>query len=354
PLPGAATTEPRPQPPAWISRQGMRGLWTAAPPRGLDSLLDFTDAAGINALATVVPVSALAESLAPARQGGMRIGPRSAWQLTAERLQATSLRWFPAIAPTTIPSAGADEVDRHGNLAAAPCALDSVFWRDALRPALRTLARLGGAGPEVITGIALDLTPIADGYGGLGFCDADYRVGLAALSQAVDSTQHAALAALPPVARYQTLLRLGLLDPYYAALEAAVAERAAALRAELRRLHPELRFAFRGPGGPGEAGAAAADWLSLGLMRGFSTRDLPVFLWLNGGAAGGGGGGRALLTRYRRRGIWAVSAIGLDPRRLPLGAWRRLGPLVFGEHDGFWLSAASADTVSRLIRRLVR
>lgn len=329
PLPSDVPDRLRPLPPAWIGRQGMRVLWTATAPRGLDSLLDFVDAAGLNALATVVPVTALADSLAPAR-----LGPRSAWQLTAERLQATSVRWFPAIAPTALAPTGEEEVDRHGALVDLPCGLDATWWRDALRPALRTLARLGGARPDVIAGIAIDLDPLAGRYAGLGFCDSDYREGLAALP--IDSAQRGRLATLPPVARYAALRQRGLLDPYYAALETAVAARAGALRLELRRLHPDLRFAVRAARGP-------TDWFSLGLLRGFATHDLPLFLWTEERQ------GRALLARYRARDIAAVSAVRLDPEHM--GSVR---PMVFTEHEGFWLPTAAADSVARVIRRFVK
>ena len=314
----------RPVVPGWIARQGMRVLWSRHTLAGLDSLLTFMDAGALNALATAVPVAALADTL----------GTRNVWRLTAERLQTTSLRWFPAIALAEIPSLGADELDRHGDLVAAPCALDTVFWRGALRPTYRALTRLGGARPDLIAGIALDLDTAASRYGGTGFCDADYRDGLDALG--LDRAETERLAALPPVARYDTLLERGFLGRYFEALEASVAERAVTLRAELRRLHPDLRFALR-------ATQAPSDWFSLGLLRGLSTREAPVLLW-----------GPALLPRYYERGMVALSAVRIDPERVSANEWGRLRQLVFGAHDGFWLPRATTDSVGRLIRRLVR
>jgi hypothetical protein len=151
------------------------------------------------------------------------------------------------------------------------------------------------------------------------------------------------LMALPPFARYDTLMERGLLGRYYDMLEAAVAERAITLRSELRRLHPDLRFVFRATDAPW-------DWFSLALLRGFSTREAPVLLWTHERL----GGERGLLPRYRARGIAALAAVGLDPELLPAGEWPRLRPLVFGEHDGFWLSRAASDSIGRLIRRLAK
>jgi len=323
----------RPVVPGWIARQGMRVLWSA--PRyataDIDSLLAFVDAAALNALATVVPIAELADTL----------GARTVWRLTAERLQTTSLRWFPAVALADIPSLGADELDRRGDLVAVPCALDSAFWRGALRPTYRALARLGGARPDLIAGVALDLDTAASRHRGTGFCDADYRTGLTALGLERAETER--LMALPPVARYDTLLERGLLGRYYEMLEGAVAERAITLRSELRRLHPDLRFAFRATDAP-------RDWFSLALLRGFSTREAPVLLWTRERL----GGERGMLRHYHARGIAALPAVGLDPTLVPAGEWARLRPLVFGEHDGFWLSRAASDSAGRLIRRLAK
>jgi len=322
----------------WIARQGMRVLWSRFTPQSFDSLLGFVDVAALNALATIIPVPALADTF----------GTRNIWRVTAERIQATSVRWFPAVSLVAIPSPGADEVNRHGDLMPMPCGLDSLFWRAALRPAYRTLARLGGARPDVIAGVAVDLDSAMTYYRGSGFCDADYRVGLAALG--LDPAETERLTALPPTVRYDTLLERGWLGRYFEALQAAVAERAVGLRGELRRLHPELRFAFH-------ATEVPADWFSLGLLRGFSTRDAPALLWLRE-RDGRGGHTRGLLRNYRERQIYVLSAVGLEPNRATFapGEAARLRSVVFGENHGFWLTGggAATDSLGRMIRRFAR
>ena len=339
-LPQPAPPPPPEQPPArpsWIGRQGMRVLWTRFPQRGLDSVLTFVDVGALNVIATEVTAPARLDSL----------GLRNAWRPTATRLQATSLRWFPAIALADLRPEGdgaTREIDLRGDTAAVWCALDSLFWRAALRPAYRALARLGGErGSDLVAGVALDLDLPRGGYAADGFCDATYHEGLRALGGGQDS-----LAALPAAgARYEALLESGLLGRYEAALEDLVAQRAAALRAELRRLNPELRFAFRSAQVP-------SDWFSLGLLRGFSAPDAPVLLWTREPRV------RELLEHYRARGIFALSAVGLTPERIAANEWLRLRRLAYVEHDGFWLPwidaprALHADSLGRLIRRLAR
>ncbi len=336
--------EPRAGVPIWIGRQGMRVVWTRAlgSQRALDSLLTFVDVGALNALATEVSAPARADSL----------GLRNAWRATATRLQATSLRWFPAIALAELRPEGAaatHEVDARGDTAAVWCGLDSLFWRAALRPAYRSLARLGGdRATDLVAGVALDLDLPQDGYAAAGFCDATYHEGLRAL--ALDSVEAARLGALPTAggARYDSLLERGLLARYDAALEDLVAQRAAALRAELRRLSPDLRFAFRSAQVP-------SDWFSLGLLRGFSAPDAPILLWTREPRV------RDILEYYRKtRGIFTLSAVGLTPDRVAPSEWPRLRRVAFAEHDGFWLPwtdapparAMRADSLGRLLRRL--
>jgi len=317
--------------PAWITRQGMRVLWSRFALYSLDSLIGFVDVAALNALATTIPEAAIVDTLST----------HNLWKITGERLQATSIRWFPAVRLAAIRSQGANEVNRHGDPTPITCGLDSLFWREALRPTYRTLARLGGTRPEVIAGVALDLDSAMAHYTGSGFCDADYRVGLAALG--VDSADLERLAALPAVVRYDTLLERGWLRSYFDGLEAAVAARATVLRDELRRLHPDLRFAFH-------AGTVPADWFTLGLLRGFSSPEAPVLLWLRERRA------RALLQRYEERDIFALSALGLEPERATFmpSEWSRLRYATFSDQAGFWLDGAATDSLGRVIRRFTK
>ncbi len=329
--------------PTWIARQGMRVVWTRTLQRGLDSLLAFVDVGALNVLATEVSAPARADSL----------GLRNAWRPIATRLQATSLQWFPAIALAELRPEGeaaTREVDLRGDTAAVSCALDSLFWRGALRPAYRALARLGGDRTgDLVAGVALDLDVAKSGYAGAGFCDATYQEGLRALGR--DSAETERLSALPAAVRYDALMEAGLLGRYEDALEGLVAQRAAALRTELRRLNPDLRFAFRSAQVP-------SDWFSLGLLRGFSDADAPVLLWTREPRV------RDLLEHYRARGIFALSAVGVTPERIASSEWPRLRRVAFMEHDGFWLPwfdatpppprALRADSLGRLIRRLAR
>jgi hypothetical protein len=115
------------------------------------------------------------------------------------------------------------------------------------------------------------------------------------------------------------------------------------LRAELRRLHPDLRFAIH-------ASDVPADWFSLGLLRGFSSRESPAFVWIRERAA------LSLMRRYRERGIYGLAAVRLAPDRTTFApsAASRLRSLVFTEGSGFWLDAAVSDSLGRALRRFVR
>ena len=339
---------------AWIARQGMRVLWSHFTPQALDSLLAFVDIAALNTLATVIPIGALADTL----------GTRNVWRVTADRMQVTSIRWFPSVSMFSVVSRGepleratrvvdrrrrqqiqdegaADEINRHGELIPVACGLDSLFWRETLRPALRSLTRLGGARPEVITGVGVDLDSAMTFYRGSGFCDADFRVGLAGLG--LDSAALSDALALPPAVRYDTLLERGWLARYFSALEAGVAERAVALRTELRRLHPDLRFAFH-------ASEPPADWFSLGLLRGLSARESPVLLWLREPRVSD------LMRIYREREIYGLAAVRIEADRATFAPAEaaRLRSRVFSEGAGFWLDGTVTDSLGRVIRRFVR
>ena len=335
--PAARDSSARAGVPAWINRQGMRVAWTRAlgTQRALDSLLTFVDVSALNVLATEVSSPARTDSL----------GLRNIWRATALRLEATSLRWFPAITLADLRmdgDAATREIDVHGDTSGVWCGLDSLFWRRALRPAYRALARLGGdKKADLVAGVALDLDVPQDGYAAAGFCDADYREGLAGLG--LDSTEARRFDSVPASAgaRYEALLESGLLGRYESALEGLVAQRAEALRADVRRLNPDLRFAFRSARVP-------SDWFSLGLLRGLSAPDSPVLLWTREPRV------RDLLAQYRARGIYALSAMSLIPERAATSDWPRLRRVAFVEHDGFWLSGVRPDTLGRLIRRLAR
>ncbi len=185
--------------------------------------------------------------------------------------------------------------------------------------------------PGIIAGIALDLDSAMTYFRGSVFCDADYRAGLAALG--LDRTEMERLAGLPVAVRYDTLLERGWLHGYFEGLEAAVAERAALLRGELQR-----------------TSVVPADWFTLGLLRGFSSPDAPVLLWLKERR------GRALLRRYQERNVFALSALGMEPDRATFAPteWQRLRFAAFREHAGFWLDGAATDSLGRVIRRFTK
>ncbi|PYO73449.1 MAG: hypothetical protein DMD64_07180 [Gemmatimonadetes bacterium] len=151
------------------------------------------------------------------------------------------------------------------------------------------------------------------------------------------------LAALPPAVRYDTLLERGWLSRYFQGLEDAVAGRASVLRGELRRLRPDVRFAFHTSDAP-------TDWFSLGLLRGFSSPDAPIFLWLREDTR------PTLARRYRVRDVFALSAIGLEPVRATFAPAElsRLRFAAFTEHAGFWLDGAATDSLGRVIRRFAK
>lgn len=333
--------------PGWVGRQGLRLLRMRAPPRtsaGLDSLLGFLEAGAFNALWSPV-TPATADSVV--KLATLRPAARAGRFPLVDRLQQTSVSWFPGldfrgVGITPLPDSA--ERGLSGDTLRAPCAFDARLWTEVLVPAFQSLGRLAAAQPALVAGITLDLDTPEGAYGpGAGFCDATYVVGITALGRDAAWTQR--FAALPLMVRYDSLLRSGLLEAYYDALERQVAVRAAGLRAQVGRLRPDVLFALRTTAPP-------TDWFGLGLLRGLAAAESPVLLWTAEPRVG------ASLPVYRARGINVLHMMELDPQRLRPRDWARLEPLVFHTNDGFWMDlpfpAAPADSVARLIRRLAK
>jgi len=328
----AAAPIGRPALPAWTRRQSVRVLrddrllqrvtLSGLRARTLDSLVEFLETAGLTALWAGAGVGAVAESAH--WQNWEREAIRNAWPQLAERLQTTSIRWLPgvALADMRLPR-DTVELDALGDTAAPWAALDSRLWEGLLRQSVRTIARLAAEQPEVIAGVVLDL----GSYGmATGFSDPTFRVGLAAVPG--DSAWKAALLMLPATARYDSLLESGRLRAFYDALEHATAQRAGALRAEVRRFSRQLGFAVRHQN-------PTIDWFSVGLLRGFSDSGGPVLLFTNAASTG----------------PW-LSVVRLDPAFM--------SAKVFEDNAGFWLDLADgqwpapADSLARLVRQLTR
>jgi hypothetical protein len=355
--------------PLWIARGGLRIVWgrleslqpatpAAQRQRGIDSLVGFLEMGAFTVFAGSAHAATLADSIHAAPWE--REAVRTAWRQLGDALETTSQRWIPAVEPDEfrLPSDSAVQ-SAAGDTLAAWCALDPRYWSEGMASSYRALARLAAARTDLIPAIALDLDPPPPGRRPSDdpFCDGAWRVALAGLPRdsAFPPARAERFAALPPAARYDSLLESGLLGAYYAALEDATAARAAALRTEVRRIRGDLSFAFITRRPP-------VDWYTLGLLRGFSVPDTPVLLWSPELRP------RDLLARARARGIVAVHAVGLMPARIPASAWPRLAKVAFGENDGFWvgpiqdlLRAAhvaegpvTPDSLGRLIRRLVK
>lgn len=364
PPPGATSVHlPTPMPvdtaspgglPTWLRRAGTRGLWArdfALP--GLDSLIAFLETGAFNTLVSGADPAA-ADSLVR-RRATTRYWPAVRLRLLTDRVQQTSLHWVPALEWRQLrPPREAREWGAAGDSLPGWCSLDGRLWDEELGPAFLSLARLAASDAELIPAIALDLTPEggegageAEGQMATGFCDSTYATGVRALGR--DSAFTARLTALPLEARYRALADSGALEAYYGALEAAVAARAAAIRTSARRVRPDVLFVIR-------ATALPSDWFTLGLLRGLATSDAPVLLWTRESRT------RAVLARYRSRGLTVLPAIGVRPAGAPAREWTRLKGVAFGENDGFWITAedarsgarVSADSLARLLRRLAK
>ena len=350
-LPRRRPAEPPPPAtgvPAWITRQGVRGLqadFPALPPptggvarlAALDSLATLLDVGAFNALITDAHVGPLADSTRVLRWE--RDALRDAWRQVTERLQATSVRWIPLVLPRGLappPDSGPAE----------PCALDRALW-SRLASGARVLARLAARHSELIPAVGVGLDETTRRWSGPAFCDATWQAGLGALFRDSTLTRQrlARLTAVPPAARYDSLLEGGLLAAYDSGVMRVVVQRAAALREDLRRIRRDLLFAIVMDRSP-------TDWFTRSLVRGLSAPGTPVLLFSPDRRA------REVLEAIGD--VNLLHAIRLDPAELLAGAGARLGHAVFHDQDGFWLGpaeaflAGSSDSLARQVRRLTR
>ena len=355
PLPSVErAADQAPRAPPWLARQGIRVFFGqlrsdteypvhSARARELDGLIGFVEASGFVAVALEAPVAASGD---PERfPDWQREYATAVEKQLIERLQTSSLRWIPVIRPGDLrvrveaPARG-----MRGDSLGIWCALDETLWNTGLARAYRGVARIAAQHPELVPAVALDLTRPEGGYGmGHDYCDTTYLAALSAME--LDSTRHAALAAIPVERRYDALLEAGLARAYYAALERLVAARATVLRRETRAFARDILFGIRSSDPPG-------DWFTLGLLAGFADSTRPAVLWTRERR------GRALRTAFERYGIAVLLGTAISPDALGAAAWARLRPLVFDESDGFWVAGdrtdlrAPSDSIARLIRRL--
>jgi hypothetical protein len=260
----------------------------------------------------------------------------------------TSVLWIPGLDPRALaPPADGLERGPGGDTVPTWCTLDDRYWNEVLTPAYVALARLAATHSELVAGVGLDLDPVPGGTRamGTGFCDTTWVAGLRGLQR--DSAWTNRLAALPVTARYDALLHGGDLEAFYDVLEREVAERAARIRLAARRFRPDMLFAFRSTSLP-------TDWFTVGLLRGFSSPDLPLLVWTREPRAA------QPLTRLAAKGVNLVHAVGMTPGDIGVRDWggSRLPALVFQESDGFWFAADGgalpADSAVRRIRRLAK
>jgi hypothetical protein len=328
----------RPTLPAWTRRPGFRVLRDDAPMRSgvvhsararmLDSLVELMESGALTALWTRAAVTPLVDTTRS--QQWERDVLRAAWKQMGERLQATSVRWLPGVdlQDSRFPS-DTVELDARGDTVAPWAALDPRWWDEAVRPAVRAVARLAAEQAELVPGIVLDLPAFGMGA---GFADPTFRTGLSALP--ADS----ALLALPPGARFDSLLERGHLAAFYESLEGAVAQRAALLRQDLRRLAPGRGVGLR-------IRQPTLDWFTLGLIRGLGDSTAAVWLFTDE-------------ARSPALSHAVVPILRLSPDIVPAASWSRLADVVFTQNGGFWLEighpAAVPDSLAQLVRRLSR
>ena len=325
--------------PDWIERDGLRIGWSDAPltgPAGVEALIGFLDAAGLNLLASPPGQPLLADTApAPRRAAASAIPP---WREALERLGATSIQWFPVLR-----LGGPDQ----------PCLLDDSLWNGTVGPAVRVLAERARARGGPIVGVTFAVLPTATSAAPPELCDANLRASLRRMGR--DTAWIERLVALPLANRYDVLLEAGMLDGYFVALEAELAARAAGLVLAARQRAPALLFALWTSDPP-------ADWRSFGLARGLGVDQRPLLLWDAEPLPG------AILAAYRRRSVRPVHVLQLRPEQVPLRSWDRVHAAVFDSSAGFWIGPIEtlmthprtatgplpADSLERLLRRLVQ
>jgi hypothetical protein len=334
--------------PDWIREVGVRALWTPLlvtrggsemprSPAALDSLVRSLDEAGFNLLIGDAAAETVADSMHHYWED--RAAVRRAWREVVNVLQPTSVAWIPAIVYRRATRGTADS--SRGSPRA--CVLDSAVWEGRLVPAFVTLARLATGLRQLIPAVALDLDSVpgmraGDYVIGQEFCDAAWQRVLARMGPAPlrDS--------IAPPDRLEALRESGLVGSYYATLQDIVAERARTLRDRVLRERPGLNFAFR-------FGAAPGDWLSLALLRGFSLPERPLIVLTPDPMT------RDVLAEYGAQGVNAVHAVELSPLAGRGQSVAVLKHAIFGENDGFWVSAgagAAGDSLGQVLRRLTR